>query len=92
MAKNYSNQCISNKVNSINLKIFTTKLGYKSLSENLTSILEKDKALVSYRYMKGYIIQNNFEGQEWESRLLIISLIVTWRFRITFSFDHSSVS
>ena len=51
---------------------------YKSLKKNSPSIVEKDNAFASYRNMTGYILEANFEGQGWSSRLLTLLLIVTW--------------
>ena len=54
---------------------------YKSLRENSTSILERDKALGSYGNMKRCILEAKFEGQRWSSRLFTILLILTWELR-----------
>ena len=55
---------------------------YKNLRENSTSILEREiKPYEVYRNMKGSILETNFEGQGWPSRLFTILLILTWELR-----------
>ena len=56
-------------------------LEYRSLRENSTSILDRYKAIGSYRNMKGCILDANFEGQGWSLRLLTILVILTWELR-----------
>ena len=56
----------SRDVNSINLKNFSTKVEYKSLRENSTSILEREiKPYGVYRNMKGCMLGANLEGEGW---------------------------
>ena len=55
---------------------------YKNLRENSTIILEREiKPYEVYRNMKGCILETNFEGQGWSSRLFTILLILTWELR-----------
>ena len=51
----------SMNVDSKNLKFFPHMVKYKSLRENSTSILERNKSLV-YRNMKRCIYETNLEG------------------------------
>ena len=56
----------SRNFSSINLNVFPHVMEYKSLRENSTSILKRDKAIEGvYRNMKGCVLEANIEGQEW---------------------------
>ena len=56
----------SRNFSSINLNVFPHMMEYKSLRENSTSILKRDKAIEGvYRNMKGCVLEANIEGQEW---------------------------